>query len=200
MPNKKIPSTGNAALDLAMDTIKIGKQALVFVNTKRSAEKTAEDISKKVKTENEELIVLSKDVLKALSSHTKQCQRISDCVKKGIAFHHAGLVAKQRELIEDNFRKGWIKIISDVSKTRGSGWTMLYYDKDGGNKPFIIGWTDEHHIGSFSSLPVILALDCWEHAYMVDYLPGERGKYVEAYLGAVNWDVVNGWFEKAQNM
>ncbi|MCH8003869.1 MAG: hypothetical protein IH934_04535 [Nanoarchaeota archaeon] len=111
MPNKKISSTGNAALDLALDTIKIGKQALVFVNTKRSAEKTAEDISKKVKTDNEKLVELSRDVLKALSSHTKQCQRLSDCVKKGIAFHHAGLVAKQREIIEDNFRKGTIKII-----------------------------------------------------------------------------------------
>ena len=31
MPIKKIPSeTGNAALDLALDTIKIGKQDLVF--------------------------------------------------------------------------------------------------------------------------------------------------------------------------
>ena len=50
MSTKKILSTGNAALDLAIDTIKIGKQALVFVNTKRSAEKTAEDISKKVRT------------------------------------------------------------------------------------------------------------------------------------------------------
>ena len=51
MPTKNISfETGNAALDLAMDTIKIGKQALVFVNTKRSAEKTAEDISKKVLT------------------------------------------------------------------------------------------------------------------------------------------------------
>ena len=86
MPTNKISSeTGNGALDLALDTIKIGKQALVFVNTKRSAEKTAEDIAKKVKTENEKLIGLSKDVLKALSSHTKQCERLSNCVKKGIA-------------------------------------------------------------------------------------------------------------------
>ena len=111
MPNKKISSTGNGALDLALDTIKIGKQALVFVNTKRSAEKTAEDISKKVKTNDKKLIELSDKVLKALSSHTKQCERLSNCLKKGIAFHHAGLVAKQRELIEDNFRNGTIKII-----------------------------------------------------------------------------------------
>src|SRR3989338_5274057 len=112
MPVKKIPSeTGNAALDLALDTIKIGKQALVFANTKRSAEKTAEDIAKKVKTGNKELIELSESVLKALSRPTKQCERLSSCIKKGIAFHHAGLVAKQREIIEDNFKNGLIKII-----------------------------------------------------------------------------------------
>lgn len=112
MPIKKISSeTGNPALDLALDTIKIGKQALVFNNTKRSAEKTAEDIAKKIKTEDKKLTELSDKVLKALSSPTKQCKRLSDCIKKGIAFHHAGLVAKQRELIEDNFRNGAIKII-----------------------------------------------------------------------------------------
>jgi helicase len=112
MPVKKITSeTGNGALDLAMDTIKIGKQALVFANTKRSAEKTAEDIAKKVKSENKNLIELSEKVLKALSSPTKQCQRLALCIKRGIAFHHAGLVAKQRELIEDTFRNGSIKII-----------------------------------------------------------------------------------------
>jgi|TARA_B100001964_G_C14240220_1_gene604611 helicase len=112
MSVKKISSsTGNGALDLALDTINIGKQGLVFANTKRSAEKTAEDIAKKIKTENKKLVELSDKVLKALSSHTKQCQRLSNCIKKGIAFHHAGLVAKQRELIEDNFRNGTIKII-----------------------------------------------------------------------------------------
>ncbi len=112
MTVKKISNeTGNAALDLALDTLKIGKQALVFVNTKRSAEKTAEDIAKKVKGNSKNLVELSDKVLKALSSPTKQCKRLSNCLQKGIAFHHAGLVAKQRELIEDNFRNGAIKII-----------------------------------------------------------------------------------------
>jgi len=111
MSIRKIHSeTGNSALDLALDTIKMGKQALVFTNTKRSAEKTAEDISKKIKVDKK-LIALSEDVLKAISRPTKQCERLSFCIKKGIAFHHAGLVAKQRELVEDNFRKGLIKVI-----------------------------------------------------------------------------------------
>src|SRR3990167_7074642 len=127
MSVKKIPSeTGNAALDLALDTIKIGKQALVFANTKRSAEKTAEDIAKKVKTDNKKLIELSESVLKALSRPTKQCERLSNCIKKGIAFHHAGLVAKQRELIEDNFRSGLIKIICCTPTLCLSGDTMIW--------------------------------------------------------------------------
>ena len=112
MHSKKISSeTGNGALDLALDTIKIGKQALVFVNTKRSAEKTAEDIAKKIKTNDKKLVELENKVLKSLSRPTRQCERLSKCINKGIAFHHAGLVAKQRELIEDNFRNGLIKII-----------------------------------------------------------------------------------------
>ncbi|MBI2522879.1 hypothetical protein HYW19_00655 [Candidatus Woesearchaeota archaeon] len=112
MPSKNISTeTGNAALDLALDTLKLGKQALVFANTKKSAEKTAEDIAGKIKTNNKSLDDLSAKILKALSSPTKQCQRLALCIKKGIAFHHAGLVAKQRELIEENFRNGAIKII-----------------------------------------------------------------------------------------
>ena len=103
--------TDNATVNLALDTIKIGKQALIFANTKSSAEKTAEDIAHKTKAENPGLQELSEQALHALSRPTKQCERLSNCIKKGIAFHHSGLVAKQRELIEDNFRNGVIKII-----------------------------------------------------------------------------------------
>ena len=101
--------SGAPAIDLALDTINKKKQALVFVNTKRSAEKCAEEISKKIKNVN--LADLSEKSLKALSRPTKQCERLARCLKAGIAFHHAGLHSKQRELIENNFREGKIKII-----------------------------------------------------------------------------------------
>lgn len=95
--------------NIALDTIKIGKQAIVFVNSKRSAEKTAEDISKKIKNVSRK--ELSDKVLAVLSSPTKQCERLAKCMDKGIAFHHSGLVGKQRELIEQNFKNGSVKII-----------------------------------------------------------------------------------------
>lgn len=110
MPDLKIEQKhGESVIDLALDTIGKKKQALVFVNTKRSAEKCAEDISKKIK--DVALVDLSKKILKALSRPTKQCERLSRCIQAGIAFHHAGLHSKQRELIESRFREGDVKII-----------------------------------------------------------------------------------------
>ena len=83
---KKISSeTGNGTLDLALDTIELGKQALVFVNTKRSAEKTAEDISSKIKTNDETLKELSEkpetsaeDLKKAAEETLTSAQKIGE--------------------------------------------------------------------------------------------------------------------------
>lgn len=115
MPTTLIPIkqlTSDATINVALDTIERNKQALVFVNTKRSAEKCAEDIAKQIKLSSHQLVELSEQILNVLPKPTEQCQRLAKCVKKGIAFHHAGLVADQRGFIEDNFRAGVIKIIT----------------------------------------------------------------------------------------
>ncbi|MBT5343004.1 DEAD/DEAH box helicase, partial [Candidatus Woesearchaeota archaeon] len=93
---------------LAVETIKMKKQAIVFAPSRASAEKSAEEISKLTNFQHPEM---EEEVLKAASSSTKQCRRLSRCVRKGIAFHHAGLVQKQKDLIEDEFRSGKIKVI-----------------------------------------------------------------------------------------
>lgn len=101
----------DAILNLALDTLHKKKQAFVFVNTKRSAEKEAEELSKKLKVGSKELTELSEKLLHALSKPTKQCERLAKCARKSVVFHHAGLAPEQRELIEDGFRKGIVKII-----------------------------------------------------------------------------------------
>lgn len=98
-------------LDIVYDTIRIGKQALVFVNTKQRAERTAELIAKNLKLKSEDYELLAEQALNALPRPTKQCEKLAYCLKSGIAFHHSGLVAKQRHLIEENFRKGIVKVI-----------------------------------------------------------------------------------------
>ncbi len=98
-------------INLALDTIANGKQALLFVGTRPSAEKTAEDIAKKIKAVDPALEKLSLDALEALSRPTKQCERLAFCLKRGIAFHHSGLVYEQKSLVEDAFREGKVRII-----------------------------------------------------------------------------------------
>ncbi len=103
--------TSNPVVNVALDTVKIGKQALVFVATRQSAEKSAEEIAHHLKLADRELAAVADEAFHALSRPTKQCERLSKCIKGGAAFHHSGLTGKQRQLVEDNFRNGVIKII-----------------------------------------------------------------------------------------
>ena len=96
--------TDNPSLNIALDTIKIGKQALVFVGTKRGAEKNAEEIAKRLKSTDVELENLSLDVLH-LPKATKQCNRLSKCIKKGVAFHQAGLKDRWKREYEKDLWK-----------------------------------------------------------------------------------------------
>jgi len=93
---------------LALETIQINKQALIFLPSRASAEKTAEDLSHLTSLSQPDL---EHAILKVVSSPTKQCRRLSHCIKKGIAFHHSGLTNDQKDIIETAFREGKIKII-----------------------------------------------------------------------------------------
>jgi len=103
--------SNNPVVNLALDTIRINKQALVFVNTRKSAEKEAEEIAKHIKTVDVKYHETAEKLLKALSRPTRQCKRLAKCMEKGIVFHHSGLAQKQKDIIETEFRKGSIKII-----------------------------------------------------------------------------------------
>ncbi|MEM5779376.1 MAG: helicase-related protein, partial [Candidatus Aenigmatarchaeota archaeon] len=46
-----------------------------------------------------------------LEKPTEQCKRLARCIASGVAFHHAGLLASQKFMIEEGFRKGIIKVI-----------------------------------------------------------------------------------------
>lgn len=48
----------------------------------------------------------------------------------------------------------------------------------------------EHHIGLPVDQHVIMALDCWEHAFMIDY-GTKKGDYLNAFIKNINWEEVN---------
>jgi len=86
--------------------------------------------------------------------------------------------------------------IKAIGNMRGPGWALLYWDPRA--KKFLAGFTGEQHQGHFVTLPIILALDVWEHAYLLDYGAAGKGKYLDAFFKNLNWSVIEKRFEELQ--
>lgn len=82
----------------------------------------------------------------------------------------------------------WMARFKTLAMTRGVGWAILYKDETNGR--LLNTWVEEQHLGHLTGLKVILALDMWEHSYMLDYVPSEKKKYVEAFFANLNGEVV----------
>ena len=105
-------------IDLGVQSVMQGGQSLVFAETrtrsKSLATKAADVISKMLeKNELKELEKTSKKIL-SQNEHTEIVKTLAILVKKGVAFHHAGLNQNCRETIEKEFRKGTIKLLSST--------------------------------------------------------------------------------------
>lgn len=102
---------------------------------------------------------------------------------------------KYLEQITKDF--GSFQAMSDQFKTlvmtRGIGWAMMYYDQT--TEKLLLAWIDEQHLGQLTGLKVVLALDMWEHSYMLDYVPSEKAKYVEAFFNNLNGEVIEKRFD-----
>jgi len=85
----------------------------------------------------------------------------------------------------------WQKFIDhlhEVAGTRGVGWVVVYLDT--AVNTVVAAWVNDHEVGQLGGLPILLAIDLWEHAYMVDYTPADKKDYVSAYLNNLNWNIV----------
>ncbi|AKM83727.1 MAG: Superoxide dismutase (Fe) [Candidatus Campbellbacteria bacterium GW2011_GWD1_35_49] len=81
-----------------------------------------------------------------------------------------------------------IEHFAEVGKSRGIGWAVLVYDTQA-KTPHIV-WVGDHELGQLGGLPIIAVMDMWEHAFMVDYVPSEKGKYIDAFLKNINSEVL----------
>lgn len=107
------------------DTLSRHKQALLFYATKRNAETGAKRLSVVVKNllsddEKVRLKAIAENALSVLPRPTEQCKLLASCIENGVAFHHAGLLNKQRAIVEDSFRSNVIKAIC-ATTTLGFG-------------------------------------------------------------------------------
>jgi Fe-Mn family superoxide dismutase len=81
--------------------------------------------------------------------------------------------------------EAWKKDFFAVGGMRGIGWVIAYYDPANGQ--ITNHWVAEHENGNLAGFVPIIVMDVWEHAFIRDYKPAERGKYVEAFFANLNW-------------
>lgn len=93
----------------------------------------------------------------------------------------------------------WDAFVDHFKKTcltRGPGWAVVSQDEAGGTVH--VSWTTEHEQGTLADTHILLAGDMWEHAFMVDFMPADKAKHIDAFLSNINWTVVeNRWVHHA---
>jgi superoxide dismutase, Fe-Mn family len=80
----------------------------------------------------------------------------------------------------------WKKNFIGVGKMRGVGWAAVYHDPVA--QRLSNHWINLHETGNVAGFNPILIMDVWEHAFIRDYAPADRPKYIEAFFSNINWD------------
>ena len=106
----------SAAIDIAVDSLKNGGQALIFADTRKRAfslaSKAAEAVYKSLdKSAQQRAFELSSQIL-SKGDDTELTRNLSHLVSKGVGFHHAGLGPSSRAIVEESFKKGIIKLLT----------------------------------------------------------------------------------------
>ncbi len=95
-----------------------------------------------------------------------------------------------RSAVERSFPKYeiWKADFVSVGRMRGVGWAICSLDPATG----LVSnhWIELHESGNVAGFIPLLVMDVWEHAYLLDYKPSDRPKYIEAFLSNVDWDTV----------
>jgi Fe-Mn family superoxide dismutase len=84
----------------------------------------------------------------------------------------------------------WKADFFSVGKMRGVGWAICYQDPI--NQTLSNHWITLHEVGNVAGFVPALVMDVWEHAFLLDYKPAERPKYIEAFFSNIDWEAVEG--------
>jgi len=109
-------STYGSPIDVAMDTLKGGGQALVFASTRRRAvslaTRAAELTQRGLSTEERKAVSEASRRILTSGEETSLSRLLAEVVAKGSAFHHAGLESEHRKIVEEYYRGRAIKLLA----------------------------------------------------------------------------------------
>lgn len=84
-------------------------------------------------------------------------------------------------------QSNWEEDLRACAEAATGGWVLLTYDRIDGKLHHNQMW--EHSNGIMINQEHLLALDTWEHAFMIDF-GTDKKSYLGAFLKNVNWKVV----------
>ena len=84
----------------------------------------------------------------------------------------------------------WKADFVGVGKMRGVGWAICYQNPANGR--ISNHWITLHEVGNVSGFTPVIVMDVWEHAFILDYKPADRPKYIEAFFSNIDWATVEG--------
>jgi len=90
----------------------------------------------------------------------------------------------------------WKADFVGIGKMRGVGWAICYQNPSNGR--ISNHWVTLHETGNIAGFVPILVMDVWEHAYLLDYKPAERPKYIEAFFANIDWATVEKRLQKGK--
>lgn len=93
---------------------------------------------------------------------------------------------------------GWKEAFTTLALTRGVGWAVLYWDREGKN--LIHGWIDEQHLGALITAVPVIMIDMWEHSFVIDYFPSGKKQYIADFLKQLNWKHAEANFVHAKSV
>jgi Fe-Mn family superoxide dismutase len=91
----------------------------------------------------------------------------------------------------------WKADFAGVGKMRGVGWAMCYEQPDTGR--LSNHWITLHQTGEVAGFNPVLVMDVWEHAYLLDYAPAERPKYIESFFSNIDWSTAESRLKYAKS-
>jgi Fe-Mn family superoxide dismutase len=84
---------------------------------------------------------------------------------------------------------GWKKDFAAVGNMRGIGWAVACYDPNA--RQMINVWVGDHNLNNLAGCEPIVVMDLWEHAYLRDYKPPEKARYVDAFIANIDWETAS---------
>ena len=87
--------------------------------------------------------------------------------------------------------ENWLTDFKATATMRGIGWAILYFDETVNKLTNV--WVNEHDAGHLAGCKLLLNLDVFEHAFMIDY-GTKRADYIEAFVRTIDWRIVESRF------